>query len=124
MGQPNGYYTFKGQREDVLVRTANYTVEPYLYECGNFSNAGAAGAITVTLPPAMPGRTHTFHVEAAQLLNVLPASGEYVWDTTNNAYAAVDTLVRNNTIGNSITFECLAKGYWACKKHVGAWTVA
>jgi len=119
MAQPNGYYTYKGKREDVLVCTANYTVEPHLYECGNFSNSGASGAVAITLPPALPGRTHTFHVETAQDLTPTPNGTDEIYDTaTGYANAAVSC----DDIGSSITYKCLDTGYWAIEKHIGAWT--
>lgn len=123
MAQPNGYYNYKGKREDVLVCTANYTVQPHLYECGNFSNRGAGGEVIITLPPALPGRTHTFHVETAQLLAALPQSGEFVCLSTG-VPNTVDVRVRCNTVGASITWECVTRGVWNTKKAVGTWATA
>ena len=119
MAQPNGWYNYKGQREDVLVVTADYTVQPHLYECGNFSNRGAAGAVTVTLPEALPGREHTFHVETAQNFVVNPHGTDEIWDTAAVAFA--NDTVSNTVIGSSVTFECITTGFWNVRKHIGVW---
>jgi len=123
MAQPNGYYNYKGKREDILVCKADYTVAPHLYECGNFSNLGASGEVIITLPAALPGRTHTLYVETAQLFAALPESGEYV-ALSSGALNTVNVRVRNNVVGCHATWECITKGVWSMKECVGTWATA
>ena len=122
MAQPNGYYTVKGFREDILEVDGAYTVEPHLYECGNFVNKPGATA-TITLPPALPGRTHTFHVSSAHTVTITPANGETL-STDAGKSGAANKSASNSTAGSSITYTCIEAGHWNTEKAVGTWPVA
>lgn len=121
MGQPNGWYIYKGKRRDVKNVTANYTVEPHLWECGAFDNLGATGVVKVKLPPAIPGRTHTAYVLAAQYLQLTPQTLEYT-KTNAGVTGTASYGVRSNVVGTSITVECVVKGTWETVRAIGTWS--
>ncbi len=120
MGQPNGWYIYKGKRRDVKNVTADYTVEPHLWECGAFDNRGATGYVKVKLPPAIPGRTHTAYVLTNHYLQLTPQTGEYM-KTHAGVTGPVSYGVRSNDVGSSITVECVVKGTWETVRAIGSW---
>lgn len=94
----NGYYVHKGKRVDSKSLTDDYVVEPQLYECGVFDNAGATKAISVTLPKALPGRRHSFYVGASYNISIMPQATEVI-STSAGAYLAAGIGVKMGTAG-------------------------
>ncbi|PYI56907.1 right-handed parallel beta-helix repeat-containing protein [Paenibacillus flagellatus] len=80
------------------------------------ANEGAAGAVTLTLPPARTGRVHTFAVESPHPLTVATAPGSVI-RTPNGSLPAVESA----NPGDSITLTGRADGNWDVAGAVGAW---
>lgn len=88
---------------------------------GVFTNLGASGTITVSLPSAPPaGIRYTFIVAAAQQLRIDPGSSDaFYWSgakQTDGAYLWADDE------GESITVVSLSTGDWLTGHPTGTWT--
>lgn len=120
MAQLNAWFVYKGKRVDILDCVDDFDINNALdiIECGNFSNSGAGKNIAITLPPAIPGRYHEFHVMAAHYLKITPHGSEKV---SNHGGVGNKTNVRCNTVGASIRFLCVKKGVWYTVGAVGSW---
>lgn len=88
---------------------------------GVFTNLGASGTITVSLPSAPPaGLRYTFSVATAQQLRIDPGNSDaFYWSgakQTDGAYLWADDE------GESITVVSLSTGDWLTVSPVGTWT--
>lgn len=91
------------------AKTANYTVDTTVDPCGTvFTNRGAAGTITITLPAAsqaLRGYFYDFLTVVAQIMTVQPGgAGLDLLITDNDATA--DSLSTAARIGTRLRFEC------------------
>jgi len=107
----------------VSHKTANYTVLDS--ESGTtFTNRGASGTITFTLPAAVVGLHYIFMVRATQQLRVDPNGSETLESTATPAVAGTaGQYINADAIGESIQMICLETGKWAVINFKGTWTV-
>lgn len=92
-----------------VAKTANYQI--LAADCGKlFTNAGAAGAVTLTLPVLTPGFSVEVQAIAAQSLAVASSEGtNIVWD--GNASASSLTFsTASHIVGGHLQFNCNAAG--------------
>lgn len=107
-----------------LVKTSAYTVLSTDIN-SLFTNTGAAGNVTFTLPACVSGILgygYSFFVDAAQALEVKAAGtdtiqigGSTSTATTGNVQVAVS--------GDTLQIDCMAAGKWKAVSFTGTWTV-
>lgn len=108
------------QTRTVEAKTANYTVVGP--DNGKtFTNQGASGAITFSLPAATPGAWFRFVVKAAQELRIDPNGTETISLPTGVQQAA-GKYIGADAIGERISVECVKAGEWDTSDGVGTWT--
>jgi hypothetical protein len=120
----------------VAAKTADYTVVRIADYRTLLTNSGAAGTITFTLPPGVAGdETGEFYAAAAQIIRVLPATGErFTLDFTSGTLNALGTAVpadqtinkyleASAVVGSSIRFRCKETGKWSPFEKNGTWTI-
>lgn len=104
----------------VSHKTANYTVLDT--ESGTyFTNLGASGTITFTLPAATVGLHYFFKVRAVQQLRVDP-SGSETLESTASVEQAAGAYLWADAKGEFIHIICLETGKWAMHNSSGTWT--
>lgn len=85
------------------------------------TNAGASGAIELTLPTAATGLTFSFVVSAAQYLRINFAAGD------NGRYLATTSATagyfRANVAGNFVSLIAIDATTWQVTSLDGTWTV-
>jgi hypothetical protein len=101
---------------------SNYTASATLTaaECRGaiVTNAGASGTIEITLPGATTGASVTIYAKAAQIIEVIPASGERF-----SSESADEQLDSSGTLGDSLTLVCMETGVWEIVSSSGTWEV-
>lgn len=105
----------------VQVKTANYTVKTT--ENGTaFTNTGAAGAITLSLPAATPGLHYSFRVSVAQALQIDANGSETISLPSTGVPGAAGKYLTCATIGCTVHLQCFVAGTWSVVGHTGTWT--
>ena len=119
--QPAAYYlTPVYLRFGVVDKTASYS--PTKQESGGlFTNAGASGEITYTLPAATNGLGYCFYVYAAQTMTLELDDADQFHHLTN---AAGDRLQNAGTAGDSICVYAKDGTYWVPMQEIGTWSDA
>lgn len=113
-------YLFEPSTRRVSHKTANHTV--LASETGTyFTNLGATGAITFTLPAATVGLHYTFKVRATQQLRVDPNGSETLENTSSTEQSA-GAYLWADAKGEFIHLICLVDGKWAMHNSSGTWT--
>jgi hypothetical protein len=105
----------------VVAKTANYTVVTPSDNGKVFTNTGASGAVTFSLPAATVGQWYEFVVKAAQELRIDPNGTETIALDTGVQQAA-GAYITANAIGERISVECVKAGEWDTRNAVGTWT--
>ena len=105
----------------VEAKTASYTVVANTDNGKTFTNQGAAGAITFSLPAATVGQRYRFVVKAAQELRLDPNGTETISLPTGVQQAA-GKYIGADAIGERISVECVKAGEWDTHEAVGTWT--
>lgn len=105
----------------VEAKTAAYTVVAGVDNGKTFTNAGAAGAVTFSLPPATVGQWFRFVVKATQELRIDPNGTETISLPTGVQQAAGAYIVAD-AIGERVSVECVKAGEWETSEAVGTWT--
>lgn len=84
-----------------------------------FSNQGANGSVTFTLPTAAPGLKYTFinGTNASDALVVTPAGS----DVIRVGVDVAASTITSESSGDSITLECVEAGTWWTTAVVGLW---
>jgi len=101
-------------------KTGNYTILDT--DSGTmFTNNGAAGTVTLTLPTAAAGLTYVFVVKETQTLDIVRAGSDVIYD--NNG-TTTSTHVSSNAAGRVIRLTAIAAGIWVTESIVGSWTYA
>ena len=104
----------------VEAKTASYAVVAEVDNGKIFTNQGASGAITFSLPAATVGQCFAFIVKAAQELRIDPNGTETIALPTGVQQAA-GKYVGADAIGERLEIECVKAGEWDAKG-VGTWT--
>jgi hypothetical protein len=86
------------------------------------TNAGAGGAIALTLPPATVGLNYNFVVRATQELRIDPDGTETISLPSSGAVQAAGAYLTANAIGEQVTIFCDTAGTWAVRSYNGTWT--
>lgn len=86
-----------------------------------YTNTGATGAVTLTLPPAEVGLKYHFRVTAAQELRLDPSGTETV--AINGTQQAAGLYISADAVGAACTLECVVAGQWEQFNAIGTWTV-
>lgn len=106
----------------VQVKTANYTVKQYEGEGFIFSNLGAAGAVTFTLPPAKAGERLIFVRETPAQNIVLTASSGAI---RGGVTPFTGTNATASTASQYASIELLGMGTnWHIVRAEGTWTLS
>lgn len=87
-----------------------------------FTNEGASGTVTLTLPTPVAGLEFTFVVVASQSL-VIDVGGSvviYVGETPSSAGGSASA----NSPGSIITLKAISTTVWVATSLVGSWTPA
>jgi hypothetical protein len=87
-----------------------------------FTNNGASGTITFTLPASVVGHYFRFDVLAAQQLRIDPDGTETIGLPSTGAQQASGKYIVADAIGESIEVYCVKVGSWHVRG-VGTWTV-
>lgn len=102
----------KQQIQQTKARSANYSIRGP--EDGvAFSNGGATGAITLTLPKAVVGEEFWFYVAVAQTLTVAPQAT----DTIGTKGAGVSYAAA--TVDNFLCLKVFVTGHWTIAINAG-----
>lgn len=86
------------------------------------TNAGASGAVTLTLPAATPGLEFHFAIEANEDLIVAAAGSDTIRDAASVSPGGGD--ISDDTIGNTLSLVCFTAGAWLVTGGRGTWTVS
>jgi len=105
----------------VEAKTASYTIVTPADNGKTFTNQGAGGAITFSLPAATVGQWYRFVVKAAQELRIDPNGTETIALDTGVQQAA-GKYITANADGERITVECVKAGEWQTSDPIGTWT--
>ena len=99
-------------------KTASYNI--LVTEAYNFifTNTGATGSITFTLPVAAVGMEIMFYSNAAQDLVIDPNGTDQIMSTDT----AGDTITSDATVGSHIVLRCLNANTWSVMSSQGTWT--
>lgn len=105
----------------VTAKTANDSlIAAQSYQ--TFTNEGAAGSVTLTLPTPVSGLEFTFVVVAAQTL-IIDVAGSvviYVGEIPSSAGGSAFS----NSPGSTITLKAVSTTVWVATSLVGMWTPA
>lgn len=103
----------------VTPKTASYTITAREYGCC-FSNEGAAGSVTFTLPTAFAGAKLIFLKPTAQNIVLDGAGSDTIGLTTGGTAAA--TLSNTNTQPTaSIMLYAVSATQWLVENSIGTW---
>lgn len=103
------------------AKTAAYTVTTE--DVGKtFTNAGAAGQVTFSLPAAAVGLWYRFKVKVAQELRIDPNGTETIALPSTGAQQAAGAYIVADAAGEGCEIECVAAGVWEVNSYTGTWT--
>ncbi len=105
----------------VQAKTAAYTITEEENGTG-FTNTGASGAVTLTLPPATPGLHYYFRVSVAQALQIDPDGTETISLPSTGVPGAAGKYLSADAIGETVHLQCFVAGSWSVVGHTGTWT--
>lgn len=104
----------------VEAKTATYAVTAG--DSGKtFTNTGASGAVTLSLPAATLGLQYDVALGAAQELRLDPNGTETI-SLANGVQQAAGKYVVADAIGESASIRCVIAGQWLMLNAVGTWT--
>lgn len=78
-----------------------------------FTNNGATGTVTLTLPAAVAGDTFLFIREGSHLFRIKPATGEEIGE------GGADKYIEMQKNGSKITLRCYSNGTWVLETETG-----
>lgn len=87
-----------------------------------FTNEGAAGAITVTLPSAAAGFDYIFIVQSANNIVITAAAGDTI--RIAGAVSSAGGTATNGTIGSVLRISTINATEWIAREVQGAWVLA
>jgi len=103
------------------AKTAAYTVKAEESGTG-FTNAGAGGAVVLTLPAATVGLNYYFRVSAAQELRIDPNGTETISLPSTGVPGAAGKYLSADAIGETVRLVCAVAGSWSVFGYTGTWT--
>lgn len=103
------------------AKTAAYTITTAENGTG-FTNAGAPGAIVLSLPPATVGLHYYFRVSAAQELRIDPNGTETISLPSTGVPGAAGKYLVADAVGESVHLVCAVAGSWSVFGAHGTWT--
>lgn len=103
------------------AKTAAYTVTAGENGTG-FTNTGAAGQVTFTLPPAVVGLHYYFRVSVAQELRIDPNGTETISLPSTGVPSAAGAYIVADAIGETVRIVCAVAGSWSVFGYTGTWT--
>jgi hypothetical protein len=106
-----------------LARTSNYTVVPATDQMDVFSNEGASGTITFSLPAATLGQEYRFRVAAAQQLRIDPNGTETIALPSTGVQQGAGKYLFASAPGAAVSIRCNASGTWTVMSFVGSWSI-
>lgn len=86
------------------------------------TNAGASGAVVLTLPAAVVGLEFFFGVRVAQQLRIDPSGSETISLPSTGVPGAAGKYLVADAIGETVHLLCVAAGTWAVMGYTGTWT--
>lgn len=105
---------FTGMCSLVVPRTSSLTVDETLYCGAVYTNEGAAGNVTVSLPSTCPiGYEQSLVVDTAQFLTIQILGGATLYNG--------DTTRRSNTVGDRLKVKKITSTNWAIMDEEGTW---
>jgi hypothetical protein len=102
--------------------TANYTVNKLIDNGVIFTNAGASGTITVTLPTATTEQTYKFRTTAAEAINIDCQSTDTIQNISTAANAAGQYTAMAGTGNEWAEVVCREAGKWIVTEAFGTLT--
>jgi hypothetical protein len=109
-----------------LVTVINVTTSQNIVANQNgsiFTNSGASGSVTLTLPTPLVGLQYTFVVVAAQTLQINATGGSVVIGLGELASTAGGN-VSSNSPYSAVSLVCLSSTLWAATSTSGTWSLA
>lgn len=108
----------------VLVSAKTQAVSPYSVSSTTdnrvcFTNEGATGGVTFSLPTAAANLDYTFYVQAAQTLTIDAASGDTI--RFGATVTAADGSISSSTVGSAIRLRAINATEWVAVALVGTW---
>lgn len=103
-------------------KTANYTVLANTDNGKTFTNNGASGTITFSLPAATVGQWYRFKVKEAQELRIDPNGTETIALPSSGAQQAAGAYIVADAAGEGLEIECVEAGMWEVNYYTGTWT--
>ena len=86
-----------------------------------YTNEGAGGTITFSLPASMPGLEYRFILRTAQQLRIDPYGTETI-ALSNGQQQGAGKYIWADAIGESCLIKCVEPGKWEHWDSVGTWT--
>jgi len=118
-----GNVTVHGQYlAQVEDKTASYTIVANEDNGKIFTNNGASGAITFSLPAATPGQRYRFAVREAQELRIDPNGTETISLPSTGVPSAAGAYIVADAVGETVDIACTEAGTWAVFGFTGTWT--
>lgn len=109
-------------RRTVEAKIAAYTVVEGTDNGKTFTNDGASGAVTFSLPAATVGQWYRFKLKAAQELRIDPNGTETIALPSTGAQSAAGKYITADAAGEGCEIECVKAGAWEVNYYTGTWT--
>lgn len=87
-----------------------------------FTNLGAGGQVTFSLPLATVGLHYTFKVMVAQEIRLDPQTGEQITDPADGILASAGEYITANALTEFIHIACFTATEWDVLEVSGTWT--
>lgn len=117
-------YQLPANAQELLVEahTADDTLTAAEMYGSIHTSVGAAGTITLALPPAVVGMHAKFAVGAAQELRLDPNGTETISLPSTGVPGAAGKYLTANAIGETVELVCCSAGSWRVFGFTGTWT--
>jgi len=109
-----------GGKNDVQDKTADDTLT-VAQSRTTFTNSGATGLVTLTLPDAAAGLVYRFRVADTDGLKIAAATGDTI--RVGSSVSAAAGNVQSSIVGEMVELEAVSDSEWVAGPYVGAWLV-